>query len=179
MDSIIELKIEDSHRRKAQKKYDALPKEIKQNGYNNLSYQSGDFLLPSFISEIVVCDYLGEGAKIKNTKDYDIVCNADNIDVKLKPNSDKPPKKYWNASVPSYQLKIQDCHGYIFTRINRNLTILWVMGIIGKNDFKNQAMYAEKGSYDGQWKWKVDSHYIKIEKLQPLSLYKEGKYVLQ
>lgn len=178
MNSIIKLEIKESHRKKAEKKYKKLPKEVQKNGYNGKSYRNGNFLLHSLISEIIICEYLGENAKVKNTRDYDIVYNAEVLDVKLKPNSDKPPEKYWNASIPAYQVKMQDCHGYIFTRMNRDLTTLWIVGIISKSDFKEQARYAKKGAYDGKWKWEVDSYYIKIDKLQPLSLYKEGKYKL-
>lgn len=179
MDTIIELDIKKAHLTKAQKKYEKIPKEKRENGYNSKSCHSGDFLLHSILSEYVVSEFLGKDAKVKNTNDYDIVCNYDKIDVKTKPNSDKPPQSYWNASIPAYQLSFQKCDGYVFVRINRDLTKLWITGIISKEDFKKHSRYAKAGSKDGKWVWPANSYYIKLNKLHPISLYKEGKYALQ
>jgi hypothetical protein len=177
MDNIIKINIDNNQKTIAEKKYNKLSKEVKKTGYNKRSYRSGKFLLHSILSEIVVKDMLGSKAKIKNAYDYDIIYNFDKIDIKLKPNSDKDPKPYWNASIPAYQLKKQRCDGYIFTRLNRDLTILWITGILSKQDFESKAKFAKTGSLDGRWKWDIDSYYIKIEDLEPLSVYKDGKYV--
>lgn len=178
MNSILKITVTDSHLKAAKKIYNKLPKDVRENGYNNKSYRNGNFLLQSIICEVIVSECLGEEAKIKSTRDYDIICNGDCLDVKSKPNSDKEPQPYWNASIPAYQVKMQDCHGYVFARINRDMSVVWITGIISKDDFKEHSRYAKAGSKDGKWKWEVSSYYIKLNKLHPLSLYKEGKYKL-
>ena len=178
MDNILKISVADSDLKAAQKIYDNLPEDVKENGYNNKSYRKGNFLLQSILCEIIVKECLGEGAEIKNMRDYDIICNGETIDVKCKPNSDKEPQPYWNASIPAYQLKIQDCHGYIFARINRDMTTVWILGIISKKDFKMWCKYAKEGSNDGKWQWAVNSYYVKLNKLRPIEDYKNGQYKL-
>lgn len=160
---ILEIKVKKAQAAKATKELMSLDLS-KRKGYNKFSYRGGQFILDSIVTEIVINDFLG--ATREKSYDYDIIFNDEKIDVKTKPRATVPPQLNYNASVPSYQLEKQDCDRYIFTRINPNLTKVWVCGTIPKKDFVKKSEFAEKGSYDEKWKWAVDSNYIKISKLQ-------------
>lgn len=145
--------------------------EKNKNGYNKRSYRNGDLILESRLSEIVVGEYFG--FEVIDDYDYDFVSmNGKKIDLKTKPRSDVEPRVNWNACVPAYQIKFQNCDYYLFNRINRALDKIWVLGYISKKEFKKKAVFVKKGELDpdsaprNPWVCPEDAFYIKLSELK-------------
>lgn len=172
MAEIVEINISKKFLKKAEEIHSKLSEKYKE-GFNKHSYRKGSCLLDSILSELVVANHL----KLErvDTFDYDFISSkGSKIDLKTKPQSDYFPQENWYAMVPAYQLEKQDCEYYIFNRINKSLTKLWIVGYISKSNFKKKSHFVKKGEVDPDsspskpWICPEDSYYIKIKNLKAI-----------
>lgn len=166
--NIITVTVKPNQLKEAEEKYSAFLEAHPSGQYNNKSYRGGSLMLDSLVSEIVIADYF-KLKKSVNTKDYDFVTSKNiKIDLKTKPKSDSPPKPEWYASVPLYQLNNQKCDYYFFNRINRDKTLIWIVGYISKVRFERESTLFRKGEVDptsspkSPWEFPEDTRCIKI-----------------
>lgn len=165
------LIVSDDQRNKAKLRYhDQVTINNGGKRYNGRSYNGGKSVLDSMVSEQVVADYYN--IPIQDTYDYDfITSNGIRVDLKTKSKSDYEPQRHWYCMVPAYQIDKQQCDQYIFNRINRDLSIVWMVGYISKDNFIKRAMYIEKGEtlpdVDGSRDWEcwTTGYYLRIDEL--------------
>tara|TARA_A100001391_G_scaffold204133_1_gene198638 strand:+ start:2043 stop:2519 length:477 start_codon:yes stop_codon:yes gene_type:complete len=113
-------------------------------GKLNNSILNGGGNLAGFIGEQIVLSVLG-GEWI-NTYQYDLIINGYKVDVKTKQTSVKP--------LPHYECSItevnsdQECDYYAFTRVKKDFSVGWYLGVMKKNEYFLQAKYLKKGEVD-------------------------------
>ena len=97
-----------------------------------------------FIGELIVLKVLG--GEWSNTYDYDILLGKIKIDAKTKQTSVKPLPHY-ECSIAKFNTK-QDCDYYAFTRVKKDFSVGWYLGIIKKHHYFKKARYLKKGEVD-------------------------------
>ena len=113
-------------------------------GKLNNSILNGGGNLAGFIGEQIVLFVLG-GEWI-NTYQYDLIINGYKVDVKTKQTSVKP--------LPHYECSIteanssQECDYYAFTRVKKDFSVGWYLGIMRKQDYFLNATFLKKGEVD-------------------------------
>ena len=119
-----------------------------------------------FLAEIVVARHIG--ARQANTYDYDLIMpDGRTIDVKAKRTSVEP-KEHYECSIFAYNTT-QACDYYAFCRVLKDLSTVWILGIIKKKDYYSRATKRLKGDYDSSnnFTFKADSYNMKISDLNP------------
>ena len=135
-------------------------------GVLNNSLTKGDGSQAGFLAEIVVARHIG--AKQANTYDYDLVMpDGRTIDVKAKRTSVEPQEHY-ECSIFAYNTT-QACDYYAFCRVLKDMSTVWILGIIKKKDYYSRATKRLKGDYDSSnnFTFKADSYNMKISDLNP------------
>ena len=113
-------------------------------GKLNNSILNGGGNLAGFIGEQIVLFVLG-GEWI-NTYQYDLIINGYKVDVKTKQTSVKP--------LPHYECSIteanssQECDYYAFTRVKKDFSVGWYLGVMRKQDYFLNATFLKKGEVD-------------------------------
>tara|TARA_Y100000114_G_C11609540_1_gene254414 strand:- start:181 stop:657 length:477 start_codon:yes stop_codon:yes gene_type:complete len=113
-------------------------------GKLNNSILNGGGNLAGFIGEQVVLNVLG--GEWVNTYQYDLIINGFKVDVKTKQTSVKP--------LPHYECSIaevnstQECDYYAFTRVKKDFSISWYLGVMPKNQYFQKAKFLKKGDVD-------------------------------
>ena len=113
-------------------------------GKLNNSILNGGGNLAGFIGEQIVLFVLG-GEWI-NTYQYDLIIKGYKVDVKTKQTSVKP--------LPHYECSIteanssQECDYYAFTRVKKDFSVGWYLGIMRKQDYFLNATFLKKGEVD-------------------------------
>lgn len=160
----------------AKKRYnDQVIKRNNGGRYNSRSYNGGRSVLDSMVSEKVVSDYFNK--RIEDKYDYDFITDQGvRIDLKTKSKSDKDPEPHWYCMIPEYQIDKQNCDYYIFNRINRELSIVWILGYISKKEFIDKSIYVKKGEIlpdkEGSRDWEcwTSGYYMTIDKLYKIDI---------
>ena len=113
-------------------------------GKLNNSILNGGGNLAGFIGEQIVLSVLG-GEWI-NTYQYVLIINGYKVDVKTKQTSVK--------HLPHYECSItevnsdKECDDYSFTRVKKDFSVGWYLGVMKKNEYFLQAKYLKKGEVD-------------------------------
>ena len=115
------------------------------------SILNGGGNLAGFIGELIVLKVLG--GEWSNTYDYDILLGKIKIDAKTKQTSVKPLPHY-ECSIAKFNTK-QDCDYYAFTRVKKDFSVGWYLGVIDKHTYFDRAKYLQKGEIDPSNNFKV------------------------
>jgi hypothetical protein len=173
----IKIRVSKEQRERGEKRYKEEMRERGGGRYNGRSYNGGKGLKDSMISEEVVSDYFG--IRVIGEYDYDFKSESGKrIDLKTKSRSDSEPEDHWYCMVPSYQIEKQECDYYIFNRINRDASVVWILGYISKEEFKERSVYIEKGEIlpdvEGSREWEcwVSGYYMRISELNRFDINK-------
>ena len=134
---MIEIKVTDDMFVKAREK------AIEVGRLNN-SILNGGGNLAGFIGEQIVLFVLG--GDWLNTYEYDLVINGKKVDVKTKQTS-VVPLPHYECSITEYNAK-QDCDYYAFTRVKKDFSVGWYLGVMKKADYFYEAKYLKKGEVD-------------------------------
>jgi len=121
----------------------AREKAIEVGRLNN-SILNGGGNLAGFIGEQIVLQVLG--GDWMNTYEYDLVINGKKIDVKTKQTS-VVPLPHYECSITEYNAK-QNCDYYAFTRVKKDFSVGWYLGVMKKADYFYEAKYLKKGEVD-------------------------------
>jgi hypothetical protein len=116
------------------------------------------------LGEIVVRDLLGYVHA--NTRHYDLYTSQGvRIDVKTKLCT-SAPKDYYECSIISHGLK-QECDEYIFARALKDLSKVWILGRIPKDEYFKKAVRHKKGERDESngFTFKADCYNLPISEL--------------
>ena len=102
-------------------------------------------------------------AVIVNCNDYDFIYNKQTVDVKTK-KSAGIPKDYHTCDVPAYQVKNQKNDAYFFFIVNKELTKLYIVGKINKDEFLKKAKFFKQGHLveRNQFTYRVDTYSVKL-----------------
>lgn len=141
---MINIKFDNNTLQKAVELSHTIPSDIKN------SIRDGEGTLVGFIGEILVSEYLG--VNLQNTYDYDLVYRNVRIDVKSKevgknPKADPTPRPEYECSISAYNTK-QQCHAYVFTRVDVGRQNAWILGWKGKNEYFEKYIFRHKGQID-------------------------------
>jgi len=144
--------------------HEATEKSAEMGRLNN-SITGGAGNIAGFIGERIVADFLGEGAAIRNTYDYDIVFEDITIDVKTK-RTTVAPKPYYECSVAKLNTT-QKCDVYAFTRVSKDLSTAWILGFKDKMKYFEEATMLTRGEVDpsNNFTVKSDCYNLRIDEL--------------
>lgn len=123
--------------------------------------------ITGFLGEVVVHDFLSKrksNVHLTNTYDYDIVYdNKIRIDVKSK-YCTSPPQDYYECTVYNPN---QECDTYVFTRVLKDLSTVWILGYINKEEYYNKATPLKEGDIDPSNNYRViaDCYNLSIKDL--------------
>lgn len=140
---------------------------------NENSIMNGERNLFAFLAEEVAGDFLKKSGwnlhpKDRPVWDFDIIDpNGNKWDIKSKMTTVKP-KSHFNCTVYSY--REQDCDGYIFTRVTKNLDKVWLLGWISKLDLKKYGKLFRPGETDHGMKIIQECLGIQVRKLNPFKV---------
>jgi len=162
---MIEIEITEDMKKRAWRK-------AREMGKLNNSITDGAGNIAGFLGEEVANQIIC--GTITNTYDYDIISKKRKPitwDVKTK-RCTSPPRGYYDCSVAAYNTK-QKCDRYVFVRIeyrNKRWGRAWVLGYYDKDKYFKDARFLEKGSLDGdnRFKVKADCYNIPINELKEL-----------
>lgn len=108
----------------------------------NRSFSTGEYVLGSLICEEVVARYLG--VRIDSTFDFDLkLKDGRKADVKSSTTHIKPDHTF-DARVPAKNVR-QKTDIYIFTRILKDHSTVWICGWLSKYDYLMNAWFFERG----------------------------------
>ena len=143
----------------------------KKMGMLNNSITQGKGKVAGFIGEIIVAKFLN--AEHKNTYDYDLIYNNKKIDVKTKRVSTRPKLGY-ECSIAETSTH-QNCDIYVFTRVKKDYSIIWLLGYLEKDLYFRKANFLKKGTIDPSNNWKVltSCYNIPISELKQINLLDE------
>lgn len=137
---------------------------------NKNSVMDGNRNLYAFLGEVVVGDFLSErGWSVKNCKDFDLL-DPDGCrwDLKTKMTTVKPKSNY-RCTVHSYYL--QKCDGYIFCRCLKNLSKVFLLGKIRKQDFMEKGELLKVGDVENGMVIDRDVWSLRISELNTFEEY--------
>lgn len=147
---------------KTSKKNLDVAKERANNFAGNKFTITQDGKLAGFLCEQIFVDNFG--GELVNSYNYDILLNGLKIDIKTKRCSSEPLGEY-TCSVSAYQKDKQDCDYYVFFRALNDLSKVWVLGAISKEEFFKKATFVPKGTRDGRFVASADMYSMKISDL--------------
>lgn len=131
-----------------------------QLGCLHNSITNGEGNICAYAGEITVADYLHGVSMARLNKfspHYDVVLDEWFIDVKTT-RCTSYPKPYYNCHVADFNTK-QECHGYVFTRVHKDLKTCWILGFLPKDEFYKVATFHKKGDVDPDANGRgLDSH---------------------
>ena len=159
IDQIIEVDI-------TSKELEQLEALAEQRGVlNNKTLVNGEGNFAGFAGELIVNKYLGNLLEKVDDIHHDYLFEELKIDVKTKGNCKSKPLIDYDCTVPQYQLKIQNCDIYIFTRISATKSIGWICGWTTKNNFLSVSQTRWKGqSYNYTGRTSVGNHGVCLVK---------------
>jgi len=156
---ITEIEITESMLNGAQTKAD-------QMGVLNNSITSGAGNIVGFIGETIALSILGGDQD--NTFNHDVTTiDGKKIEVKCKKQtSDYPPLEHYDCSVAAYNTQ-QNCDYYAFTRVNKDFTKGWFLGVYPKDKYFTDAVFFKKGDIDpsNNYTVRADCYNLPINKL--------------
>jgi len=128
------------------------------------SILNGGGNLAGFIGEQIVLFVLG--GEWDNTYNYDLLINGYKVDVKTKQTS-VTPLPHYECSITEYNAK-QECDYYAFTRVKKDFSVGWYLGVMKKQDYFDKATYLKKGEVDPSNNYTVRAtcFNLPIDKLQ-------------
>ncbi len=130
---------------------------------NNRTLVNGEGNFAGFAGELIVKKYIGNLIEKADHIHYDYIFQELKIDVKTKGNCKSKPLIEYDCTVPQYQLNIQDCDIYIFTRISATKSIGWICGWTTKNKFLKTSQLRQKGeSYNFIGRTSVGNHGVSL-----------------
>ena len=103
-----------------------------------------------------------------NTYNHDLVLlNTKTADVKTKICTSKPQMNY-ECSIAAYNIK-QRTDYYIFCRVLKDYSKIWILGYMPKEEYFDRARYCEKGTIDEKshlrWRFKESCYNLEIGQL--------------
>jgi hypothetical protein len=113
--------------------------------------------------------------------DYEIRPSGLKIDVKGK-NCTGIPRPHFEASIPSYSVRVQKPDVYVFSRVLgwadnlKKRTGCWLLGFLTKNEFLERSYQVKRGdqkpnsfvhSFQSK-RYESDYHIVEISKLRPM-----------
>jgi hypothetical protein len=120
-------------------------RQAEEMGRLRNSITKGNGNVVGFLGEIAVARLMH--ARQQNTYQYDLVMeNGKTIDVKSK-KCLRPPRMDYDATISNFNTK-QNCDYYVFARVSDDLSKVYVMGIIGKEDYFKKSTFYEAGDLD-------------------------------
>lgn len=141
----------------------AREKAVEMGKLNN-SILNGNGNLAGFIGEQIALFVLG--GEWVNTFQYDLIVKGSKVDVKTKQTTVKPLPHY-ECSITEYNTN-QDCDYYAFTRVKKDFSVGWYLGVIKKHHYFKKARYLKKGEVDESNNYTVRAtcYNLAIEDLQ-------------
>jgi len=130
------------------------------------SIRKGEGNVVGVLGEILTAQYLG--AEHSPTYDFDIIYRDFKIDVKTIETTVRPRRNYV-AAIPAFNIT-QACDLYVFARVHKSLTIVWLIGFIQRDLFYKQARFNKKGekNKDNFRGFKSDTYALEYSKLLPI-----------
>ena len=134
---MIELSVTECQREKAKK----LAKEM---GSLKHSMLRGGGNVRGFLAEIVYAAKFG--LEIAHTYNYDLLTKkGKRVDVKSKGGWQIPQPHHWVAVEKRFE---QDCDFYVFTRVRKDLGLVWLLGWMPTLEFRKSAIHFPPGTPD-------------------------------
>lgn len=132
--------------------------KVDRNTIFNMGHKYG------FLCEQIFLDNFG-GQLIDNNN-YDILMpNGRKIDIKTK-KCRMEPLPHYNCGVYEYQIQKAECDTYVFFRCHENMSYVWILGMIDKDEFLKQATLTLKGDRDGRFVAPRNTYNIAISELE-------------
>lgn len=133
----------------------------------NGSITKGEGNLYGALAEVVVHDHFrakGHNIDYQGNYDYDIIIDGHKVDVKAK-HIKVTPKPYHNAGIVDWNIN-QECDYYFFAFTKKDLSEVYLLGYMGKEEFYKKATFNKKGEEDWNgWKFKANTYNVKVEAL--------------
>lgn len=143
----------------------------KEIGKLRNSIRGGGGNIVGSLGEIVCADHFGWNHD--NTYDYDLVTpDGRKIDVKTKDRTVRPSGHFF-ASVADYNTT-QECDYYLFCSSDTPSGLMYVIGIVKKDQFYEMAQFNKKGELDTSapehfdWRFRADCYNLPYENLNPI-----------
>lgn len=129
------------------------------------SILDGKGTLPGVVCEIYTAQYLG--STLAQSFDFDMWTNGSKDEIKTHICTSRP-KPHYMARVCGKNDR-QNCDRYIFCRILKDLSKLWIVGMMPRKDFFDTARFICKGEIqeDG-FECKQDCWQLRIAELFPV-----------
>ena len=133
-------------------------------GFIRHSMLKGGGNVTGFLGEVAYADRFGLNQD--NSYDYDLMTKAGKtVDVKSKSCTSIPRSHYYVAVETRY---LQSCDFYVFTRILKDLSTVYLLGWMKSDAFKRAAHHFPAGTpdpHDAAWKNKLDNLQLEIRQL--------------
>ena len=152
-------------------------------GHLNGSVMKGGGTVHGLLAEIVICNnsekffrtekFFRESKGDIFSYDFDIVDMQSGLlyDAKTK-LADRPPSQHYNCTIYNFNTQ-QDCDKYIFTRVKKDFSEVWVIGDIDKDSFFEKATFGKKGDTDPtypRYTYPDDCYNITISSLDRINM---------
>lgn len=133
------------------------------------SILKGQGNVAGLLSEIILADNYPKLER-DSTRNWDLVDIEDGktFDSKAKQTTVEPLPHY-ECSVANYNPN-QKCDSYIFTRVLKDFSVVWVLGCISKEKFFKKATFHQKGELDpsNNFTFHADCYNVAISELEEL-----------
>lgn len=138
------------------------------------SYTKGAGNMVGCLGEVAVEKYLRNAEYVGDQKfDYDFVYRKKNIEVKSK-SCGGLPKGDYSAFINGKKNKLDKNDVHFFTRIKRDLSVVYLLGWLDNNTIRQKATYRLKGDTDPDgYTFKSAGYQLLIKDLNKPSLIKK------
>jgi len=135
------VKINDDMYYEAKSRAEEIPSDIRN------SILEGEGRLTGTIGEVAVQQYLG-GVKNPSSKPwhFDILLDGSLIEVKTKRRTVEP-RSHYDCSVCAANHK-QKCDYYVFTSVLDDMSKVWILGYLSREEFHKAAIFRKEGEHD-------------------------------
>ena len=158
---MIQIQITDSQRKRAQELYafNVLNGSVTQGKGNEVGA----------LGEIIVWDRYASVTEYVGDYNYDMIIKNVKVDVKTKLQN-MAPQPFHRANIFAFNTK-QKCDYYCFVAILTDLSIGWIIGWKGKDEFFKEAEFHKKGEVDLKgsdptWTFKGDCYCLDNSQLE-------------
>ena len=112
------------------------------------SYTRGAGNMVGCLGEVAVSHYLRNSKYVGDScYTHDLIYKKKRVDVKSKSCSSKP-KQHYSAFVNCKQGFTPDNDAYFFTRVKKDLSVVYLLGWIKSSQLQSKAIFRKKGDVD-------------------------------
>lgn len=154
---ILRLEITSDMIARAKERLKKMPKCLRN------SITGGKATLHGLVGEELLAEFLH--AEVKDTRDYDLLKNGIRLEVKTK-RTTVVPQGFHEASIAEFNTR-QDCDYYLFTRMFKDFSGAWFLGVMPKYVYLHKARLLRAGTIDGSngFLVKADCWNLRVDEL--------------